>query len=82
MQREAAWLTDIATGADRIARYVDGLEREVFLSNDEKQSAVFGQPVIIGEAANRVSREYQDAHPNIPWGQIVGLRNRIVHGYD
>lgn len=37
---------------------------------------------IIGEAANRVSPATQDAHPNIPWKQIVGTRNRLVHGYD
>ena len=36
---------------------------------------------IIGEAANRVPRQTQEAHPSIPWTQIVGLRNRLVHGY-
>jgi len=37
---------------------------------------------IIGEAAGRVSPEIRDAHPSIPWKQIVGTRNRLVHGYD
>ena len=37
---------------------------------------------IIGEAANRVSPSVRDDHPNIPWKQIVGTRNRLVHGYD
>ncbi len=37
---------------------------------------------IIGEAAGRVSMEIRDAHPYIPWKQIVGTRNRLVHGYD
>jgi uncharacterized protein with HEPN domain len=37
---------------------------------------------IIGEAAGRVSTQVQDAHPEIPWRQIVGTRNRLVHGYD
>lgn len=37
---------------------------------------------VIGEAANRVSPAIQDAHPHIPWKQIVGTRNRLVHGYD
>ena len=37
---------------------------------------------IIGEAANRVSKPRRRRHPEIPWAQIVGLRNRLVHGYD
>ena len=37
---------------------------------------------IIGEAANRISEEEQQRHPDIPWAQIVGLRNRLIHGYD
>ena len=37
---------------------------------------------IVGEAANRVSQETQKQYPQIPWRQIVGLRHRLVHGYD
>jgi uncharacterized protein with HEPN domain len=37
---------------------------------------------IIGEAANRVPVEVQEANPAIPWLQIIGLRNRLIHGYD
>jgi uncharacterized protein with HEPN domain len=37
---------------------------------------------IIGEAANRVPGEFQDNHPEIPWMEIIGMRNRLIHGYD
>jgi len=37
---------------------------------------------IVGEAADRVSADYCNAHPEIPWAQIVSLRNRLIHGYD
>jgi uncharacterized protein with HEPN domain len=37
---------------------------------------------IIGEAASRISPAYCTAHPEIPWPQIVALRNRLIHGYD
>lgn len=37
---------------------------------------------IIGEAANRVSIPRRERHPEIPWSQIIGLRNRLIHGYD
>ena len=37
---------------------------------------------IVGEAANRVSEETKGVYAEIPWFQIVGLRNRLIHGYD
>jgi uncharacterized protein with HEPN domain len=37
---------------------------------------------VIGEAASRVSATTQQNHPSIPWPQIVGMRNRLIHGYD
>ncbi|MGD8441197.1 MAG: DUF86 domain-containing protein [Holophagae bacterium] len=37
---------------------------------------------IVGEAAVRVSEELRDSHNEIPWRQIVGTRNRLIHGYD
>ena len=36
---------------------------------------------VIGEAASNISREFQDANPHIPWPQIIGMRNRLFHGY-
>jgi len=37
---------------------------------------------VIGEAASRVPREERDRHPEIAWPDIVGLRNRLIHGYE
>ncbi len=37
---------------------------------------------IVGEAATRVSDTIQSAHPEIPWREIIGTRNRLIHGYD
>ena len=37
---------------------------------------------ITGEAANRVKNDEQTRYPEIPWPQLIGLRNRLVHGYD
>ena len=37
---------------------------------------------VVGEAAGRVSNTIKDAYPQIPWKEIVGTRNRLVHGYD
>ena len=37
---------------------------------------------ILGEAAGRVPDDVRQAHPNMPWSQIIGMRNRLIHGYD
>ena len=37
---------------------------------------------IIGEAARRLSDGIRQQHPQVPWGQLIGLRNRLIHGYD
>jgi uncharacterized protein with HEPN domain len=37
---------------------------------------------IVGEAANRIPKQERGRYPNIPWPEIVGLRNRLIHGYD
>jgi uncharacterized protein with HEPN domain len=37
---------------------------------------------IVGEAAGRMPEEDRSYHPDIPWPEIVSLRNRLIHGYD
>ncbi|MBI3106626.1 MAG: DUF86 domain-containing protein [Candidatus Rokubacteria bacterium] len=37
---------------------------------------------IIGEAARRLSDDLRQQHPEIPWAQLISLRNRLIHGYD
>ena len=37
---------------------------------------------IIGEAADRIPGSFQEQHPEIEWSQIIGMRNRLIHGYD
>lgn len=36
---------------------------------------------IIGEAAGRISTDCQERYPDVPWGQIIGMRNRLTHAY-
>ena len=53
--------------------------RRPYLSDE---SAVIRKLEIIGEAAARVSAGLRDAHPEIPWRAVIGMRNRLIHGYD
>ena len=52
------------------------------LENDEILALALVKLIeIIGEAASRLSKEYQANHPQIPWSAIIGMRNRLVHAY-
>ena len=66
--REAVALTQNRTRAD--------LDRDRVLS-----LALVRLLEIEGEAANRIPSDVQNMNPNIPWAEIIGLRNRLVHGY-
>jgi len=79
---DLAPLHDIDAALKRMLRFVAGLDKAGFLANEEKCYAVLAQLVIIGEAANRLPESLREASPTIPWRQIIGTRNRVVHGYD
>lgn len=79
---ERAYLDDMLTAAERIARRVAGLTRADYDADEDLRDALLYRIQTIGEAASKVSRETRDAHPDIPWGAMIGMRNRIVHAYD
>ena len=57
-------------------------EREAFFSTDYLQDAVIRNLEIIGEATKRLSDNYRNEHPGIPWRQIAGMRDVLIHAYD
>jgi uncharacterized protein with HEPN domain len=80
--RDLASLLDIATAAHQIQRYCSGISRARFEHDDEKQAAVLYRIGIIGEAVKRISPEFRDLNPDIPWKQIAGMRDIVMHQYD
>jgi len=52
------------------------------VSDDKTQDAIMFNLTVLGEAANKLSDEFQMVHPEIPWSSIIGTRNVIAHGYD
>jgi len=74
-------LADIREAIERISRYTKSLDFEAFLADEKTIDAVVRNLEIIGEAAKRLPKAYTETTPTIPWHQIAGLRNRIVHDY-
>jgi uncharacterized protein with HEPN domain len=80
VRRDAERLADIIEAADKIAARV-ARGRETFEKDEDVQIAIVHLIQIIGEAASGLSDDLVDAHPEVPWRQIVAIRNRVVHGY-
>ena len=81
MQRDEAYLLDILIEARKAIRFVEGLTWEQFEQSELHQNAVIRPLEIIGEAARLVSAKTRDDHPEIPWDQMTGMRNRLIHEY-
>ena len=76
-----ALVGDMLDRIDRIARYTRGLDHDAFVEDEKTIDAVVRSFEVIGEAARRLPSEFKTGHSEIPWHQIAGLRNRIVHEY-
>lgn len=80
MRREAERLQDILDAIARIEQYAER-GRQAFESDPLVQTWIVHHIGIIGEACRSLPKEFQDRFPKVPWRQIVGMRNIVVHHY-
>ena len=80
-QRDAAYLWDMLDAAQMVEQLSEGLNFAQYSNDRRTQLAVERSLEIIGEAAGRVSTSFRNAHPEIPWRQIIGQRNVLIHEY-
>ncbi len=80
-QHDRQRLRDIVEASDAIADFVADSADAGFEEDDLVRSAVLYKLVIIGEAAARLSESAVEHHSHVPWADIVGLRNIVVHQY-
>ncbi len=74
-------IEDIIEACEKVERYVSGITYDEFVKDDKTSDAVIRNFEIIGEAANRLSVDIFTNFENLNWRQIIGLRNRLIHGY-
>lgn len=74
-------LEDITSAIEKIERYVAGIAFDRFTADDKTIDAVVRNLEIIGEAARQMPEAFKETNKDVPWDQITGLRNRIVHDY-
>ena len=80
---DVAFVDDILIAADSIRDYIRGVAKDDFLSKRDAmiQDAVIRQVGIVGEATSKLSPSFRAKDPTIPWTQIIGMRNFVVHQY-
>lgn len=81
MRRDIQYLEDILAAADQIASFLAGTDRSRLEQDSLLRSAVMHQLTVIGEAAARIGSDLRQQHPVVPWTDIAGMRNRLVHAY-
>lgn len=80
-ERDLAYLWDMRAAAKDVVEFIYGKTYEQFCSDKMLRFAVERRIEAIGEAANHVSLVFRQAHPEIPWGSIIGQRNVLAHEY-
>jgi uncharacterized protein with HEPN domain len=78
---DMVYLRHILDAIQRIEEYLAGISYDQFLQSTLLQDGVVRQLEIIGEAARNTSTSFRDAHPELAWGKMVGMRNRLTHAY-
>jgi uncharacterized protein with HEPN domain len=74
-------IEDILAAIRKIERYTSGMDQAVFHADEKTVDAVVRNLEIVGEAARQLPEDFVSRYPEVPWRQITGLRNRIVHEY-
>lgn len=82
MPHDKSYFFDILESAKLAVEYLSNTSFEEFLKDTSKQDAVIRRIEIIGEASNRISEESKSIYIHLPWQEMKGMRNLLIHEYD
>ena len=81
MRDHRLYLKDIFEAMVAAQAFVEGMNFDAFIADDKTASAVVRKLEIIGEAAKNVPQTIRREYPRVPWQQMAGMRDRIIHRY-
>lgn len=80
-REDTAIIQDMKEAVDRIKSYTSGMEYDGFQQNYKTQDAVIRNIEILSKASKLLSDETREKYPNIPWKDIAGTRDKLIHDY-
>jgi uncharacterized protein with HEPN domain len=80
-EKDASYLLDMLEHARGVVQSLQGRDFEDYQQDENLRLAIERRIEIIGEAARRISPEFQQAHPEIPWRKIIAQRHVLAHDY-
>ncbi len=75
------YVEHILQSIDRILKYISRKDRDSFTADHLTQDAVVRQLEIIGEATKRISMTLRNNNPDVPWSEMAGMRDILIHDY-
>ena len=81
MRAYTLYLSDIAGALEKIEEFTAGMTYDEFLHDDKTQSAVIRKFEVIGEAAKKIPMPVRDRYLAIPWREMAGMRDKLIHTY-
>ncbi len=75
------FILDMLNCIEKIENYTLDLSYEDFIKDEKTKDAVIRNLEVLGEAANQVPKNIRESYKDIPWQQIISIRNRSLHGY-
>ena len=81
MRGYSLYLKDILATIDAIEGFIAGMNLATFQADDKTVSAVARKLEIIGEAAKQIPDDVRQNHPGVPWKEMAGMRDKLIHFY-
>jgi uncharacterized protein with HEPN domain len=78
---DQVYLAHIRDALQQIATYTAGMDANSFSANRMVQDAVIRQFEIVGEATKNLSDNFRNCHPHLPWKDLAGFRDKLIHQY-
>jgi uncharacterized protein with HEPN domain len=78
---ELVYLRHVLDAVGRIEQYTDGVNEQAFHASTLIQDGVIRQLEIVGEAVKRLPAALREKYPDIPWQDIAGTRDKLIHHY-